>query len=109
MTGTAPYRLALAIMLGAGSQAHAAPEPAAALAFSPSSLKLARGQINQVMVLGSPHLSQLPKPFDAATLQVLNERLVAWRPQAVAIESLSGVQCANLLSYPQRYDETFKT
>ena len=35
--------------------------------FDPSTLKLARGQINQVMVLGSPHLSQLPKPFDATT------------------------------------------
>lgn len=77
--------------------------------FDPSALKLARGQINQVMVLGSPHLSQLPKPFDAATLQLLNERLVAWRPQAIAIENLSGVQCANMRSYPQRYAETIKT
>lgn len=77
--------------------------------FQPSALKLARGQINQVLVLGSPHLSQLPKPFDAGSLHVLNERLAAWRPRAVAIEALSGVQCANLQRYPQRYDETFKT
>lgn len=77
--------------------------------FDPSTLKLVRGQINQVMVLGSPHLSQLPKPFDATTLQLLNERLVAWRPQAIAIENLSGVQCANLRRYPQRYADTVKS
>lgn len=77
--------------------------------FEPSAFKLTRGQINEVLVLGSPHLSQLPKPFDASSLRLLNERLVQWRPQAVAIESLSGVQCANLQRYPQRYDETFKT
>lgn len=77
--------------------------------FEPSALKLTRGKINEVLVLGSPHLSQLPKPFDAGTLHLLNQRLVQWRPQAVAIESLSGVQCANLQRYPQRYDETFKT
>lgn len=77
--------------------------------FEPSARKLSRGQINQVMVLGSPHLSQLPKPFDAATLRLLNQRLVQWQPQAIAIEALSGVQCANLQRYPQRYEETFKT
>ncbi|OFA08949.1 DUF5694 domain-containing protein [Duganella phyllosphaerae] len=77
--------------------------------FDPSTLKLARGQINQVMVLGSPHFSQLPKPFDATTLQVLNARLAAWRPQAIAIEHLSGVQCAMMQRYPQRYADSVKT
>ncbi|MET0322857.1 MAG: DUF5694 domain-containing protein [Duganella sp.] len=77
--------------------------------FEPSARKLVKGQINEVLVLGSPHLSQLPKPFNADTLRLLNQRLVQWRPQAVAIEALSGVQCANLQRYPQRYDETFKT
>jgi hypothetical protein len=76
--------------------------------FEPSSLKLTRGQINEVLVLGSPHLSQLPKPFDVAQLRLLNQRLVQWRPQAVAIESLSGVQCASLRRYPQRYADTVK-
>ena len=76
--------------------------------FEPSALKLARGQINEVMVLGSPHLSQLPKPFDAANLSLLNERLVQWRPQVVAVESLSGLQCASLRLYPQRYAATIK-
>lgn len=108
MKATTIARLTIVLMLVAGAQAHAAPEPGPALAFSPSSLKLARGQINQVMVLGSTHLSQLPKPFDVKTLQLLNERLVAWRPQAIAIEDLSGVQCATLRRYPQRYADTVK-
>ncbi|KQQ47638.1 hypothetical protein ASF61_03135 [Duganella sp. Leaf126] len=80
--------------------------------FDPSSRKLVRGQTNEVMVLGSAHLSQLRQanqPFDATTLQLLNARLVAWQPQAVAIEALSGVQCANMRAYPQRYADTIKS
>lgn len=77
--------------------------------FAPSALKLVRGQINQVLVLGSPHLSQLPKSFDASKLSLLTERLADWKPQTIAIESLSGLQCAHLRSYPQRYSDTVKT
>jgi hypothetical protein len=82
------------------------PQPAA---FEPAAHKLERGQINEVMVLGSPHLSQLPKTFDAAQLSQLNERLAAWKPQVIAIEALSGLQCANLRSHPRRYSDTVKT
>lgn len=77
--------------------------------FSPSTLKLGKGQINQVMVLGTPHLSTLPKTFDTSHLAALNERLANWKPQAVAIEELSGLQCAYLRSYPQRHSDTVKT
>lgn len=106
---TAGYRLIAALAAAVACQtAVLAAEPFKPQ-FEPSSLKLARGQINEVLVLGSPHLSQLPKPFDASALRLLNARLVQWRPQAVAIEALSGVQCANMQRYPQRYDETFKT
>jgi hypothetical protein len=77
--------------------------------FAPSTLKLARGQINQVLVLGSPHLSQLPKSFESSKLSLLTERLADWKPQAIAIEALSGLQCVYLRGYPQRYSDTVKT
>jgi hypothetical protein len=80
-----------------------------ATTFDPGALKLVNGQINEVLVLGSPHLSQLPKSFDPAQLSLLNERLASWKPQAIAIEALSGVQCAWLRSYPQRYEDTIKS
>ncbi|WP_026354421.1 DUF5694 domain-containing protein [Massilia niastensis] len=75
--------------------------------FDPSTLKgPASGTQNEVLVLGSPHLSQLPSSFDAATLQLLNDRLAGWRPQAIAIEALSGAQCDFLRRHPHRYKDT---
>ncbi len=75
--------------------------------FDPSKLKgPARGPTNEVLVLGSSHLSQLPKHFDPAGLQPVLERLAAWQPQAIAIEALSGAQCDYLRRYPQRYQES---
>jgi hypothetical protein len=75
--------------------------------FDPSTLKgPASGTPNEVLVLGSPHLSQLPPSFDAAKLQLLNDRLAGWRPQAIAIEALSGPQCDFLRRYPHRYKDT---
>ena len=77
--------------------------------FDPGALKLQKGPTNDVLVLGSPHLAQLPKSFDPSQLSLLNERLAGWRPDAIAIEALSGLQCAYLRAYPQRYDDTVKT
>jgi hypothetical protein len=59
-----------------------------------------------VLVLGSPHLSQLPKTFQAASLTLLNERLAAWKPQAIAIEAVSGPQCDFMRRYPARYKDS---
>ncbi len=77
--------------------------------FAPGAHKLQNGQPNELMVLGSSHLSQMPKSFDLAKLSLLNERLAAWQPQAVAIEEMSGLQCAFMRTYPQRYADTVKT
>jgi len=78
--------------------------------FKPDTLKApASGALNSVLVLGSPHLSQLPPVFDPARLTLINERLAAWAPQAIAIEALSGVQCDALRRYPHRYKETVET
>jgi hypothetical protein len=75
--------------------------------FDPASLKgPASGTANEVLVLGTPHLSQLPASFDADKLQLLHDRLAGWRPQAIAIEALSGTQCDFLRRYPHRYKDT---
>ena len=76
--------------------------------FDPSSLKgPATGKQNDVMVLGTAHLAQqLPSTFQPASLDILKERLFAWKPQILAIESMSGTQCDMLRRYPQRYGST---
>lgn len=75
-------------------------------AFDPSRLKgPAAGPANEIMVLGSPHLAQLPKTFQASSLSLLNERLAAWKPQAIAVEDRSGPQCDFMRRYPARYAE----
>jgi len=66
----------------------------------------ASGPANEVLVLGSPHLSQLPKTFQAASLMLLNDRLAAWKPQAIAIEAVSGPQCDFMRRYPARYKDS---
>jgi hypothetical protein len=66
----------------------------------------ASGPANEVLVLGSPHLSQLPKTFQVASLTLLNERLAAWKPQAIAIEAVSGPQCDLMRRYPARYKDS---
>lgn len=76
-------------------------------AFDPAQLKGPRvGEPNQVLVLGSPHLSGLPAGFEPAALEPLLARLEAWRPRAIAIEALSGPQCDFMRRYPARYRET---
>ncbi|PIB95393.1 DUF5694 domain-containing protein [Caulobacter sp. X] len=78
--------------------------------FHPDTLKgPPRGAPNAVMVLGTPHLSGLPKTFDMARLSPLLEQLAAWKPTGVATESLSGLQCDALRRYPARYAETVKS
>ena len=78
--------------------------------FDPSTLKgPASGPANEVLVLGSPHLSSLPPSFDPANLRLLHDRLAGWRPQAIAVEDLSGAQCDVLRRYPQRYQDTVKS
>lgn len=95
--------LIMAAMLCAASAN--AQEPAGA--FDPSKLKgPAKGMPNEVMVLGTPHLAQLPPVFQPAGMRALNEQLLAWKPRIIAIESLSGPQCDFMRQYPQRFNET---
>lgn len=77
---------------------------AQAQAFDPGAHKGPQhGVQNEVAVLGTSHLMAMPKTFDPSTAAALIERLTAWRPQAIAIESVSGQQCDMLRRYPSRY------
>lgn len=91
---------AMLVMVG-GSAAHAQSQ------FEPRTMKGPHsGQPNQVMVLGSAHLSSLPESFQPATLDPLIARLRDWKPQAIAVEALSGAQCDYMRHYPDRYSDT---
>jgi hypothetical protein len=78
--------------------------------FAPSTLKgPAKGVPNEVMVLGTAHLRYLKAPFQPASLKLLNERLLAWKPRIIAIEDRSGPQCAFMRQYPERYKDTVQS
>lgn len=100
------------IALGSGAaHAGATAEPDYRPAFDPSRLKgPPAGKLNEVLVLGTPHLSGLPDSLGpdalSASLAPLLDRLAAWRPTAIATEDLSGLQCDSLRRYPSRYRET---
>ncbi|WP_420138548.1 DUF5694 domain-containing protein [Sphingomonas sp.] len=75
--------------------------------FRPEALKgPPAGPANQVLVLGSTHLSAAPSSFAPSMLEPLLVRLAAWRPTAIATEDLSGLQCDALRRYPSRYAQT---
>lgn len=76
-------------------------------AFHPETLKgPPAGKPNAVLVLGTTHLSDLPKDFYPATLAPLLDRLAGWQPTGIATEDLSGLQCDAMRRYPSRYAET---
>jgi hypothetical protein len=78
--------------------------------FDPSKVKgPAKGLPNEVLVLGTAHLARLPATFQPASLRILNERLLSWKPRIIAIEALSGTQCAFLRQYPHRYEKTVES
>lgn len=79
----------------------------AAATFDPSKLKgPAKGIPNEVLVLGTDHLKELPPVFVPAGLDELRRRLTAWSPKIIAIEKLYGTQCAFMRQYPRRYGES---
>lgn len=81
----------------------------AASSFNPANLKgPAQGPANQVFVLGTPHLSGLPKNFSIPALQGLLDKLAHWQPQLIMIEALSGSQCDYMRRYAWRYHDTVK-
>jgi hypothetical protein len=78
--------------------------------FNPSKLKgSVKGVPNEVLVLGTAHLTQLPATFQPASLRILTTRLLDWRPQIIAIERLSGPQCAFMRQNLHRYKDSVQT
>ncbi|TPE61181.1 hypothetical protein FJQ54_09830 [Sandaracinobacter neustonicus] len=75
--------------------------PAHAAGFDPREHRAPlAGESTQVMVLGTPHLSGLPKDFQPQTLSLLLDRLAGWKPDAIAIEGVSGLQCEQYRQNP---------
>jgi len=78
--------------------------------FDPGKLKgPANGRPNEVLVLGTAHLKYLPASFQSASLQALNQRLLAWKPGIIATEDRSGPQCAFMRQYPHRFKEAVES
>jgi hypothetical protein len=97
------YMLAALATLLAAAAAPAEPK------FDPRELKGPRnGPPNELMVLGTPHLREFPSSFQPSALAPLMDRIRAWQPQAIAVETLSGVLCDQLRRYP-RHSDTVKT
>ena len=99
--------LATAIAAVAGASVATAQ---AYLPFDTSQRKGPRsGSQNQLLVLGSPHLSGMPAAFRPEQLVPVLDKLASWHPQAIAIEALSGAQCDFMRRYPDRYKESVDT
>lgn len=67
------------------------------------------GEATQILVIGTPHLSDAPDDFDPAVLDPLLERLAAFRPDAIAIEALPGRSIAQMWDYRASYPEVAVT
>ncbi|RPF70859.1 DUF5694 domain-containing protein [Aurantiacibacter spongiae] len=65
-----------------------------------------RGDLSQVLVLGSSHLSSLPADFDRSRFDPLLGRLQDWVPGRITVEQLSGPQCDYLRAYAFAYPGT---
>ncbi len=78
--------------------------------FDPSHLKGPdAGTPNEVLVLGTDHLSSLPANFDPKFLAPLIARLEAWKPEVITIEALSGSQCDFMRRNSVRYAESVES
>ena len=61
------------------------------------------GRPAEVLVLGSPHLSQLPDKLDPALLEPLLNQLAAFKPEVITVEALSGEECETLLHFKEQH------
>lgn len=98
----------MAILFGMLLAAAAAP-PAYDPEFDPGALKTVAGRPNEVLVLGTPHLSGMPETFDPANLGPLLARLASWKPDIITIEAVDGPQCDLLRRYKDHYADAADT
>lgn len=62
------------------------------------------GPRTRVLVLGSVHLAQGTGDFGHAALEPLLDRLAAFQPDIITVESLPGEECDRIALYPHLYD-----
>ena len=73
-------------------------------AFDPRAHKTdIAGTPAQILVLGSPHLSQLPDKLDPKLLDPLLDRLATFKPDVITVEGLSGEECEILLRFKPQH------
>lgn len=78
--------------------------------FRPSEMRdRPAGRPNEVLVLGTPHLSGLPDSFRPAMVEPLLMRLVRWRPTAIATENSSGLLCDAMRRQGERQASSVKS
>ena len=78
--------------------------PTATPAFDPRARKRdIVGPPAQILVLGSPHLSQLPDKLDPKLLDPLLDRLATFKPDVITVEGLSGEECETLLRFKPQH------
>ncbi|MBX7501985.1 hypothetical protein K3181_11080 [Qipengyuania sp. YG27] len=93
------------LLVAAAAPAQTAAEPADPVAIVDAAAR-ERGDLSEVLVLGTAHLSALPEDFDRSRFAPLIDRLADWQPEAIAIENLDGPQCDYLRAYAHAYPET---
>lgn len=62
------------------------------------------GPRSQVLVLGTVHLSEMPKSFRPESLEPVLTRLAAFKPQVITIEAIPGESCDLMARQPTVYD-----
>jgi hypothetical protein len=67
------------------------------------------GQLTQILVLGSMHLSGTPENWDPSVLEPVLTKLAAFRPNVIAIEAQSGQSLSKLWQYREIYGDTATT
>lgn len=65
------------------------------------------GPRTQVLVLGTAHLSEVSAAFNPASLEPVLDRLAAYQPQIITVESLSGEECDLYARHPSVYSMGF--
>lgn len=99
--------------LAAQAQPPAAPNKLSAVAAAVDIADQAarqRGGRSQIAVLGTTHLREAPEALTRQALfDPLVERLAAFRPDLLVVESIAGAQCDYLRAYEFAYDDTAKT
>lgn len=98
--------LACLLVIGATTPgtARAEPTPAAkAVAIADAAVREPK---TEVLVLGTPHLSALPEGTERSLFAPLLDKLAAWQPQLIAVESIGGAQCDYLREFAFAYEGT---